>query len=191
MALDPTLEKSMLAMVPRLRAFAIALCRHRDQADDLVQETLLRAVANIHLFEPGTNLFAWLVTILRNQFRSECRKRHRNVEDADGKYAETLRTPPDQDHNLTFDDRREALDKLSVEHREALICIAMSGLSYEQAANICQCPVGTVKSRMNRARARLAKLLAIESADDLGPTRAMRAVLQPDPRRATAASVFH
>jgi RNA polymerase sigma-70 factor (ECF subfamily) len=177
----------MLAMVPHLRAFAIALCRDRELADDLVQETLVRALTNIHLFEPGTNLSAWLLTILRNEFRSECRKRRRNVEDADGKYAETLKTPPDQEGNLAFEDLREALGRLSVDHREALICIAMSGFSYEQAAKICHCPVGTVKSRVSRARARIAKLLAIESADDFGATRAMRAVLQAHPHGAMAA----
>ena len=82
MALDPALEKSMLAMVPHLRAFAIALCRRRDLADDLVQETLVRALTHIHLFEPGTSLSAWLLTILRNQFRSECRKQRRSNQPA-------------------------------------------------------------------------------------------------------------
>ena len=81
----------MLAAVPSLRAFAISLCGNVDRADDLVQETLLRALANINSFQPGTNMPAWLFTILRNLFRSEYRKRRREVEDADGSYAETLK----------------------------------------------------------------------------------------------------
>jgi RNA polymerase sigma-70 factor (ECF subfamily) len=180
MALDPALEESMLAIVPSLRAFAIALCRDCDAADDLVQETLLRAIANIDSFEPGTNMSAWLITILRNNFRSQFRKRRRNVEDIDGRYAETLKSLPNQESNLALRDLREALATLSVDHREALICVAMSGFSYAQAAKICQCPVGTVKSRVRRARARLARLLAIETAEDFGPGRALGAVLGAD-----------
>src|SRR3984893_10300450 len=80
----------MLAAVPSLRAFAISLCGNVDRADDLVQEALLRALANLDSFEPGTNMSAWLFTILRNLFRSEYRKRRREVEDADGSYAESV-----------------------------------------------------------------------------------------------------
>jgi RNA polymerase sigma factor (sigma-70 family) len=86
----------MLAAVPSLRAFAISLCGNVDRADDLVQEALLRAWANLDSFEPGTNMSAWLFTILRNLFRSEYRKRRREVEDADGSYAESLTSLPDQ-----------------------------------------------------------------------------------------------
>ena len=88
MSLDPSVRESILAAVPSLRAFAISLCGNVDRADDLVQETLLRALANIDSFQPGTNMSAWLFTILRNLFRSEYRKRRREVEDADGSYAE-------------------------------------------------------------------------------------------------------
>ena len=87
MKLDPQLRDQILAAVPSLRAFGISLCGNVDRADDLVQETLLRALANIHSFQPGTNMQAWLFTILRNLFRSEYRKRRREVEDADGSYA--------------------------------------------------------------------------------------------------------
>ena len=87
MKLDPAIRDQVLAAVPSLRAFAISLCGNIDRADDLVQETLLRALAHIDSFQPGTNVPAWLFTILRNLFRSEYRKRPREVEDADGRYA--------------------------------------------------------------------------------------------------------
>ena len=96
MKADPAVREAMLAAVPGLRAFAMSLCGKMDRADDLVQETLLRALGNIDSFEPGTNMSAWLFTILRNLFRSEYRKRRREVEDEDGSYAESLTTPPEQ-----------------------------------------------------------------------------------------------
>src|SRR5690606_24953762 len=96
MKIDPALRDQILATVPSLRAFAISLSGNVDRADDLVQETLLRALANIHSFQPGTNLSAWLFTILRNLFRSEYRKRKREVEDTDGSFAESLKSYPEQ-----------------------------------------------------------------------------------------------
>ena len=94
MTLAPSLREAMLGVVPSLRAFAMSLCGNVDRADDLVQETLLRAIANINSFEPGTNMSAWLFTILRNLFRSEYRKRRREVEDGDGRYADSLKSHP-------------------------------------------------------------------------------------------------
>ena len=102
----------MLAAVPRLRAFAISLCGNVDRADDLVQETLLRAIANINSFQPGTNMSAWLFTILRNLFRSEYRKRRREVEDTDGSYVDSLKSPPEQHSRVEFEEFRVALAKL-------------------------------------------------------------------------------
>ena len=96
MKLDPQLRDQILGAVPSLRAFAISLSGNVDRADDLVQETMLRALANIHSFQPGTNMNAWLFTILRNLFRSEYRKRKREVEDADGSFAESLKSHPEQ-----------------------------------------------------------------------------------------------
>src|ERR1700758_3368644 len=104
MPLTDTLRDDILAAVPSLRAFAISLCGNVDRADDLVQETLLRALANIDSFEPGTNLPAWLFTILRNLFRSEYRKRRREVEDSDGRFAETLKTHPEQNSRIEFEE---------------------------------------------------------------------------------------
>src|SRR6202166_2970793 len=169
MTLASAVREAMLAAVPSLRAFAISLSGNVDRADDLVQETLLRAMANIDSFQPGTNMSAWLFTILRNLFRSEYRKRRREVEDTDGSYAESLTSLPNQSGHLELDEFRRALNLLPAEQRESLILVGASGFSYEDAAGICGCAVGTIKSRVNRARTRLADLLAIDSVDDFGP----------------------
>lgn len=177
MTLAPSLREAMLAVVPSLRAFAMSLCGSVDRADDLVQETLTRAIANIDSFEPGTNMSAWLFTILRNLFRSEYRKRRREVEDSDGRHAESLKSHPEQPGRLEFEELRSALARLPADQREALILVGASGFSYEEAAAICDCAVGTIKSRVNRARTRLAEQLSIDSADDFGPDRMTRAIL--------------
>jgi RNA polymerase sigma-70 factor (ECF subfamily) len=173
----------MLGAVPSLRAFAISLSGNVDRADDLVQETLMRAIANIDSFQPGTNMSAWLFTILRNLFRSEYRKRRREVEDTDGSYADTLKSQPEQAGRLEFNEFRAALDKLPPDQREALILVGASGFSYEEAAAICECAVGTIKSRVNRARTRLADLLSIEGAEDFGPDHTTRAIMAAGGRR--------
>lgn len=173
---DPTLRDDIIAAIPNLRAFAISLSGSVDRADDLVQETLLRAFANITSFRPGTNLSAWLFTILRNLFRSEYRKRRREVPDSDGAFAATLTSNPDQTTHLDFEDFRTALDRLPPDQREALVLVGASGFSYEEAAEICKCAVGTIKSRVNRARKRLGELLAIENDEDFGPDKTTRAV---------------
>ena len=161
MTIDAATRDAILATVPSLRAFAVSLSGNLDRADDLVQETLTRALANIDSFRPGTNMAAWLFTILRNQFRSEYRKRRREVEDADGAHAQTLQAPAEQLARVEFGELREALSKLPDDQREALILVGASGFSYEEAANICGCAVGTIKSRVNRARTHLAQLMAM------------------------------
>jgi RNA polymerase sigma-70 factor (ECF subfamily) len=171
--MEDSVRKAVLGAVPSLRAFAISLCGNVDRADDLVQETLMRALANIDSFQPGTNMSAWLFTILRNHFRSEYRKRRREVEDSDGRYAESLKTQPEQHGQVEFREFREALAQLPADQREALILVGASGFSYEEAAHIC----GTIKSRVNRARTRLAELMSIGGADDFGPDQQTRAVL--------------
>ena len=178
MSVDPDMRDALLAAVPGLRAFAISLSGQVDRADDLVQDTLLRALANIDRFERGTNLNAWLFTILRNLFHSEFRKRRREVEDPDGSLAGRLQIQPEQGAHLDFEDFREALNKLPADQREALLLVGASGFSYEEAANICGCAVGTIKSRVNRARSRLAALLAVDGVEDLGPDCTTRAALQ-------------
>src|SRR5215207_5717947 len=167
----------MLAAIPSLRAFAISLTYNVDAADDLVQETIVRGWANIEKFEAGTNMTAWLFTILRNGFYSQYRKARREVEDPSGFYADRLVTIPEQGARCDFEDLRTALAKLPVDQREALILIAAEGLSYEEAAQVCGVAVGTIKSRVHRARLRLAQLLSVEDADDLGPDEVMQAAL--------------
>jgi len=161
MAINADLRESILATLPNLRAFAISLSGNVDRADDLVQETLVRALTHIDHFTPGTNLAAWLFTILRNQFRSEYRKRRREVEDVDGQHSATLKTPPPQMSQVEFGELKEALAKLPDDQREALVLVGASGFSYEEAADICGCAVGTIKSRVNRGRNRLAELMGM------------------------------
>ena len=180
MSLDNQTRDSMLSAIPNLRAFAISLSGNVDRADDLVQETILRALANIDSFQPGTNMSAWLFTILRNLFRSEYRKRRREVEDATGMYAESMKSQPEQASRLEFEELRTALAQLPDDQREAVILVGASGFSYEEAAAICGCAVGTIKSRVNRARNRLAELMSIEGLEDFGPDQETRAVLTAD-----------
>lgn len=177
MPLTNELRDDILATVPALRAFAISLSGNGDRADDFVQETLLRALANIDSFQIGTNLPAWLFTILRNLFRSDYRKKRREVEDGDGGYAKTLKVQPSQEGHLEFEEFRAALGKLTPHLREALMLVGAAGFSYDDAAAIVDCPVGTIKSRVNRARAQLAKELNVEGADDYAPDGSMRAVI--------------
>jgi RNA polymerase sigma-70 factor (ECF subfamily) len=177
MAVENTLRDQMLAAVPSLRAFAISLTGNRDRADDLVQDTLMRAWANIDRFERGSNLQAWLFTILRNLFHSEYRKRKREVEDVDGSYASRLKVQPEQGARLDFEDFRTALTKVPADQREALLLVGAQGMSYEEAAQVTGVPVGTVKSRVNRARNRLAELLDLNSEAEIGPDAVSKAAL--------------
>jgi RNA polymerase sigma-70 factor (ECF subfamily) len=174
---EDSLRDEILAAIPSLRAFAISLTGHSDRADDLVQDTIVRAWTNIDRFERGTNLNAWLFTILRNLFHSDYRKRQREIEDADGSYAERLKTRPDQQSHLDFEDFRAALATIPLDQREALLLVGAQGLSYEEAAEVCQVAVGTVKSRVNRARTRLAVLLDLTSEAELGPDDVTKAAL--------------
>jgi RNA polymerase sigma-70 factor, ECF subfamily len=178
LTLDPRLRDEILATVPSLRAFAMSLTGHADRADDLVQETLVRAVANIHRFEVGTNLNAWLFTILRNLFHSEYRKRRREIEDADGSYAARLSAPPEQGARLDFEDFRKALAGIPLDQREALLLIGAEGLSYEEAAQVCGVAVGTIKSRVNRARSRLAQMLSVEEGQEFEADPTIKAAIQ-------------
>ncbi len=113
----------------------------------------------------------------QDHFRSEYRKRRREVEDVDGRYTERLKSQPEQMGHIELAEFREALAKLPPDQREALVLVGASGFSYEEAAEICGCAVGTIKSRLNRARTRLGELMQIDSADDFGPDAATRAIL--------------
>jgi RNA polymerase sigma-70 factor (ECF subfamily) len=160
-------KQELLSSIPHLRALAMGLCGKRDRAEDLVQETLMRAWANLSSFTPGTNMKAWLYTILRNEFYSELRKRRREVPDPDGAHAAMLVSEPAQEGRVEFQDLRLALAKLGPAQREAVLLVGASGLSYEDAAELCGCAVGTMKSRVHRARAQLTLLLG----DHRSPTR--------------------
>lgn len=147
-----------------LRAFAISLARNSATADDLVQDTLVKAWTNIDRFNPGSNMRAWLFTILRNTYYSLRRKRRREVEDTDGALSGALAQKPDHDGRLHMRDFNTAFAQLNDEQREALVLVGASGFSYEEAAEMCGVKTGTIKSRVNRARTRLAELM--ELGDD-------------------------
>ncbi|MBB3948524.1 RNA polymerase sigma-70 factor (ECF subfamily) [Rhizobium skierniewicense] len=169
-------KREMLAALPNLRAFAISLIRSRDRADDLVQDTIMKAWAKQESYQPGTNMRAWLVTILRNEFYSQIRKSGREVQDTDGVYTSRLSVPPEQHGSVDLQDFKTALAKLPEDQREAILLIGASGFAYEEAAEICGCPVGTIKSRVSRARLRLQELLGIQDENEFGPDAQVAAV---------------
>jgi RNA polymerase sigma-70 factor, ECF subfamily len=167
-AASSQITADLLSVIPNLRAFAVSLCGNLDRADDLVQETVVKAWSNIDSFVEGTNLRAWLFTILRNIYYSEFRKRRREVADPDGAFAAKLATAPAQSGHMDLLDFCAALQRLPSDQREALILIGASGLTYEEAAGICGAAIGTMKSRVNRARIRLAEMLSITSGMEFG-----------------------
>jgi RNA polymerase sigma-70 factor, ECF subfamily len=171
-------REQMIAEIPSLRAFAMSLCGTMHQADDLVQDALLKAWGNASSFQEGTNLRAWLFTILRNTYYSLHRKRGREVQDVDGEHAARVAVAPAQDGMMDLADFRRALAQLPAEQREVLIMVGATGLSYEEAAEICGVAVGTIKSRVNRARVRLGEILGIGGVEDIGPDRRSLSVLQ-------------
>jgi RNA polymerase sigma-70 factor, ECF subfamily len=138
MKIDPALQTQALATIPSLRAFAMSLCGDLDRVNDLVQETLLRAFTHIDSFRTGSNMRAWLFTILRNNFREEYRKRRREVEDADGRYAEALISHPEQPSRLEFEELGTALAKLPTEQRRAVILVGALDFSYDEAGRRLQ-----------------------------------------------------
>ena len=164
---DTEWRNEVVAMIPALRAFAWSLSHNGSDADDQVQDTLIKAWSNRDKFEPGTNLRAWLFTILRNTYYTQAIRRRREVRDEGGEYAANVRTPPTQDWSIAMRALQAGLAQLPDEHREALILVGASGFSCEEAAEICGCAVGTIKSRVNRARARLLKIMDAEDAADV------------------------
>jgi RNA polymerase sigma-70 factor (ECF subfamily) len=169
----PTAFKTeLIELLPSLRAFARSLARNPAQADDLVQDTLVKALANVERFEQGTNLRAWLFTILRNHYYSQLRKAKREVEDVEGRFAARLASRPEQDGSVDLEDFKVAFSRLAPDHREVLTLVGASGCSYEEAAQICGCAVGTIKSRVNRARKKLTELLGLDDSDAMIPGEA-------------------
>lgn len=153
-------QQQLIACLPNLRAFAVSLCRDAEQADDLVQEAILRAWKHLDAFEEGTNLRAWVFTILRNYFYTQLRKRREEVSlEGDDGIGMTLCKPPEQHGWMESRDFLRAVGHLPPEQCEALILVGAEGFTYDETAEICGCPVGTIKSRVNRARNRLLELL--------------------------------
>ncbi len=168
---DQDFINGIMSSIPNLRGFAISLTKNVDRAEDLVQDTVLKALSKRDSFQEGTNLRAWLFTILRNNFFSTHRKKGREVEDADGAHAATMVSIPDQHDKLVHQDLQAALARLSPDQRDVIILVGAEGMSYDEAAEALGCAVGTVKSRVNRARNRLAELMGLAGEDGIGGSR--------------------
>jgi RNA polymerase sigma-70 factor (ECF subfamily) len=180
-------QTSLLAMVPNLQRFARSLLRNHVGADDLLQNTLLRAWRSRASFAPGTNLEAWLFTIMRNQFYNEHRKRGREVQDEDGTQAERMVSLPEQGGHLDLSDVRTALDRLAPLMRQALVLVAIENLTYEETAAVMNCRIGTVKSRVWRARTQLAEMLGYTGLE-VGSDDVMLAAAGPKGRKSVTVS---
>ncbi|OYW56846.1 MAG: RNA polymerase subunit sigma [Hyphomicrobium sp. 32-62-53] len=165
---SPQFQSELTKLLPNLRAFARSLTRSGDQADDLVQEALMKAWRNWEQFAPDSNLKAWMFTILRNAYLSEIRKRKNEVQDVDGEFAGQVSVKAEQPGHMDMIDFQAAFAQLLPEHKEALVLIGAEGFSYEEAALMCGCAVGTMKSRVNRARNKLAQIMGLESAAEIG-----------------------
>lgn len=150
----------LVSRIPELRAFAMSLCRSRDQSDDLIQDTLLSAWSHLGDFKEGTNMGAWLSTILRNRFIDIHRKGRTRREIIGSNYAKAIATAPGQDGWAISTDLRYALEQLPAHQRRAVLLVGAEGLSIAEAAAVCKCETGTIKSRVSRARKRLSKLLS-------------------------------
>ena len=156
---DPEFKDQLAAVIPHLRAFGRSLSGSRDLADDLVQETLLKAWAARKRFQAGTNMRAWTFIILRNLFLSQMRRARFKGEWDDITAAKILAAPASQDRHIELGDMQRALMHLPQPQREALILVGAGGFAYEEAADICGCAVGTIKSRVARGRVALEALL--------------------------------
>lgn len=163
--MSQSFKADLVEALKPLRGFARTFHRDPARADDLVQETVMKAWENREKFREGTNMRAWLFTILRNSYYSEMRKKTREVEDADGALTAALSEKGGQEGHMAMRDFRAALAELSDDQREALILVGASGFTYEEAAQICNCKPGTVKSRVSRARERLSRLLDVPPGD--------------------------
>jgi RNA polymerase sigma factor (sigma-70 family) len=157
---DADFKTQLAQVIPHLRAFGRSLSGNRDLADDLVQETLLKAWAARQRFQAGTNMRAWTFIILRNLFLSQMRRARFKGEWDEITAAKLLAAPASQDRHVELGDMQRALLHLPQPQREALILVGAGGFAYEEAAEICGCAVGTIKSRVARGRVALEALLS-------------------------------
>jgi RNA polymerase sigma-70 factor (ECF subfamily) len=170
---DQDFIDGIMGSLSSLRAFALSLTRDIHQAEDLVQETVLKAISKQERFEAGTSLQAWLFTILRNLYFSAHRKAKREVEDADGSHAAAMISIPDQEDKIVVQDLETALDRLPQEQREAILLVGAEGMAYEEAAKALGVKAGTIKSRVNRARNRLAEMMGLAGKGGIAGSRSV------------------
>jgi RNA polymerase sigma-70 factor, ECF subfamily len=174
---DKLFRDQLVALLPSLRAFSRGLCGHREMADDLAQDTIMRAWAARESYTQGSNFRAWMFMIMRNQFYTTIRKNSR-MTSLDPEVAErVLVVAPAQHNGINVDDVAKALQKLPDEQREILLLIGANGLSYEEAAEVIGCAMGTVKSRLARGRTALAALIDGPADDALFDSPPKRATL--------------
>ena len=174
-------REELTALIPHLRAFARSLCNNATLADDVAQDAMLKAWKARQSFKPGSNLKAWTFTILRNQFYS-IKRRSWRATSLDQQVAEqTIVANNDAEASVELNELRRGLDSLKDDQREALILVGASGLSYEEAAEVCGCAVGTIKSRVSRARKNLETIIQSGSfdgvADNVSATQAISAIM--------------
>jgi RNA polymerase sigma factor (sigma-70 family) len=164
---DPGEETNIVDLIPALRAFARTFCRDPTDADDLVQETLTKGLANLDKFEPGTRMKSWLFTIMRNTFYTRAKAQLRESPGAADCASGRPVAEATQEWTLRSKEVQEAINRLPPAKREVLVLIGVLGVSYEEAAEICSCAVGTVKSRLNRARASVLEYLGEDTSETL------------------------
>ena len=156
---EAAFREELTSLIPHLRAFARSLCGNATLADDVAQDALLKAWNARLKYQPGTNLKAWTFTILRNQFYSIKRRSWRATSLEPEVAEQTIVAVDDAEAGVRLNELRKALGALSDDHREALVLVGASGLSYDEAAEICGCATGTIKSRVSRARKALAEIM--------------------------------
>lgn len=159
------IDRDILDCLPNLRAYARALARNIDQADDLVQDAIVRALAAANQYRPGTNFKGWIFTILRNGYFNELRRNRGFIRPVEAADLEVYSTPADQQAGLEFDDFHRVFSLLPAEQREALVLIGAEGYAYGEAAAICNCPIGTIKSRVGRARGELKRMIDLGGSE--------------------------
>ncbi|MBZ9605246.1 sigma-70 family RNA polymerase sigma factor [Phyllobacterium chamaecytisi] len=166
--LEVNCRAELVTLVPALRAFARSFYRQPDDADDLVQETLKRALGSLHQFTPGTSMKSWLFTIMRNTFNTAIKHQLREVTGGEKDIAENGPSrPPSQEWTIRGHELETALHQLDPDFRQAIMLVCVMGASYDEAAEICDCPIGTIKSRINRAKTHLLEMLGEKSREEI------------------------